>query len=279
MLCARALFTMETVITPELQEKLSDLSKYKPSSNDGKNFIAPFLVLFQKFLGMLEFKLDQFKKDMLDTCLVKDTEIATLHQEVRAKQKQITDLEHKIDDSDQYIRRETLIFSGETLPVVREVEDCADIVCKLITEKLGDLHVQPTDISIAHRLGPKPAGRPDRRSIVAKFVRRSVKYQILNASRSRKPPGLFVNESLTKPRQTITSALRNAKRQFPDKISGYSTTDGSIFVWVKPPLPSAPGAKNFRVSVNTMEKLEQFCQKKFNLPAANFITANGPRQN
>ena len=110
--------------------------------------------------------------------------------------------------------------------------------------KLGaETSVAPTDVSIAHRLGPKPTGSVDRRSIIVRFCRRKLKYTILNKARTTKPAGLFVNESLTPTRQKITSAIRRAKREHPDVISGYETIDGNIYLYVKPPNPDAAGAK------------------------------------
>ena len=43
---------------------------------------------------------------------------------------------------------------------------------------------------------------------------------MLAAARRVKPDGLFLNESLTPQRQSISFALRNAKRQHPDIVSG-----------------------------------------------------------
>ena len=141
-----------------------------------------------------------------------------------------------------------------------------------IQNKLGEKTVvMPTDISIAHRLGPKPVNGTDRRNIIARFCRRSLKYKVLNKARQAKPENFYISESLTPTRQTITRVVRKAKTEFPAIVSGYNTVDGSIYVWVKPPNPDAPNARNSRTLINTMEKLEEFCQRNFQLSVAHFL--------
>ena len=268
---------MDNLISNELSDKLSELKEQRFSSNDGKNILLPFIEVFQAFLDTLQLKFDKFKQEMTTAHLEKDKLIKNLHAEISSKKKTISQLEHKLDDQDQYVRRETLIFSGDSIPIVAgNDENCTLIICNLVNQKLSSegLNIEPKDLSIAHRLGPKPTSRQDRRSIIAKFCRRSIKYQILKAARTKKVENFFVSESLTPPRQTITRVLRKTKRDYPDIVSGYSTNDGSISVWVKPPNPQAAGARNSRVTLNTLEKLEQFCQRNFSRPYSDFILAN-----
>ena len=129
----------------------------------------------------------------------------------------------------------------------------------------------PAEISIAHRLGSKPTSGTDKRSIIARFCRRKSKYDVLNAARKNKPTDLYVAESLTPTKQKITQALHKAKKMFPAKISGYTTIDGTVYAWIAPPNPSAPGAQNSRVKVNNMDRLEKLFQDILNLPVAHFL--------
>ena len=158
---------------------------------------------------------------MIETNAQKNHEITLLKADITAKINQISKMEAKLDEQDQYVRRESLIFSGESVPAWKQTEDCTDIITNLVGDKLGaDISITSKDVSVAHRLGPKPARTPDRRSIIIRFCRRNLKYEILNKARSSKPSGLFINESLTPTRQKVTSAIRKAKREFPDVISG-----------------------------------------------------------
>ena len=86
-----------------------------------------------------------------------------------------------------------------------------------------------------------------------------------------KPSKFFVNEFLTPARQTISYVLRKAKKEFPHVISGSTSFDGKVFVWVKPPNPDAPRARDLRVEVSSHSKLMDFCTKTLEKPLSHFI--------
>ena len=210
-----------------------------------------------------------------ETAARKTAENSLLKEELTKKTKKIAELEAQLDEQDQYVRRESLVFSGDSIPVCKPAENCIEIVSKLVAEKLGpDLKISPNDVSVAHRLGKKPATAVDRRNIIVRFCRRNLKYDIINNARKAKPSGLFINESLTPVRQRITSAIRAAKRKFPDVISGYNTVDGNIFLYIKPPNPQAPGARNTRMAVKTMQTLDDFCRRTFKHPVTHFLQSS-----
>ena len=261
------------MLSDELNSQLLQLLSARPSSNDGKNIFAPFLTIFQEFLESLTCKFDEFKTEMLAISSAKDEEISVLRNEISTKDTMITSLKNQLDSQDQYVRRESLVFSGSCLPAWKKDENCNELMCRLIPEKLGtDIVVNPSDISIAHRLGPKPRpGKEDRRSIIVRFCRRNLKYTIINKSRSAKRKDFYVNESLTPTRLKIVRSLKKAKLDHPNIMSGYQTVDGSIFVWVKPPNPDAEGASCSRVKINTIEELEVFCQRNFEQPASHYF--------
>ena len=170
------------------------------------------------------------------------------------------------------------MFSGDCIPAHTQSEDCTNIIRKIVHDKLGtEISITPMDVSIAHRLGPKPNSTVDKRSIIVRFCRRKLKYEVLNKARRSKPTGLFVNESLTPTRQKITSAIRKAKKEYPGIISGYETIDGNIHMYVKPPNPAAAGAKNSRIAMNTLKKLDEFCRKSFKKPVTHFLESTKPR--
>ena len=264
---------MKLLLSPEQKSKLDEFMVCKTSTQDGKNILLPFITLFQDFLATLETKFEDFKKDMFVAGKAKDEQIAKLQAEVAVNKKTISKLEEGLDEQCQYSRRESLLFSGDSVPPSTPGENCIDVICKLVPKLGAGITIAPHEISIAHRLGPKPASSIDRRSIIVRFTRRTTKYNLLSLARKQKPKDLYVNENLTAPRQTITRVLRKAKRDYPNKISGYTTVDGSINVWVKPPNPDAPNSK---VTINTLARLENFCLKEFGLPATSFIAPRGP---
>lgn len=261
------------MITDELVCKLNSLQSIRASSNDGKNIVTPLLEIFQEFLTSLTNQFDKFKDDMLAITKSKDDEIRELINETKAKDQTIITLRNQIDSQDQYVRRETLVFSGDSIPTSRKGEDCLDMICKLIPDKLGaDITVTPNDISVAHRLGPKPkAPQEDRRSIIVRFCRRNLKYAVLNKSRKAKRKDFHANESLSPTRLKIVRSLKKCKIDHPNIISGYQTVDGSIYVWVKPPNPEAEGATCSRVKINTPEEFDEFCLRNFQSPASTFF--------
>ena len=195
--------------------------------------------------------------DMID---VKNAAIELLQSEVTSLKGRVAKLEDKIDDSDAYERRDTVLFSGEGLPAGSPTENLPAIICGLVKEKLK-FSIAPGDISTAHRLGKKPlTQQPDRRKIVVKFCRRDVKKDILFASRQLKP-NFYVNESLTPVRNTIMFTLRKIRREHEDTVRGSSSTDGRVFVWVPPPVGAPPAARNAKLPINSLAQLEEFTKK------------------
>ena len=269
--CVLLCSAMAALIPDDLHTQFAELKGIRPSSNDGRNIVAPFLELFSTFLSHLDEKFEAHKRDMAAACQGKDNKIDELEALVVAQRKVITNLEEKLEDQCQYSRRESLVFSGQNVPAHQLNEDCIEIACNLVSSKIDqDLHLTPKDISIAHRLGKKPTSGTDRRSIVVRFCRRKMKYDVLDKAKRTKPQGMFVSESLTPNKQKIVSVIRNAKFKHPDVISGYSTSDGTIFMWVKPPNPNAPGAKNSRMTIDSMEKMDKFCMDNFQQPASHY---------
>ena len=253
--------------------ELVDLLNYKATSNDGKHVMAPFMRIFDDFLKQIDLKFEEFRGELRSISEKKDEKIGSLETEVECLKKLLTAQDDKHDELNQYGRRESLVFSGDSVPGGSD-RDCVQVVCDLISTKLPGLagQITPDQISIAHRLGPKPNNtEPDRRKIIARFCRRSDKYRVLHTARKSKPDKFFVSENLTPTRQKILRAIGKAKKEHPGIISGSSTNDGSIHVWVKPPNASAPGARNSKITINTMDTLEKFFQRTFQRSATYYL--------
>ena len=127
-------------------------------------------------------------------------------------------------------------------------------------------------MSVAHRLGKKPATQaPDRRNLIAKFCRRDIKHDLLKACRAMKPPNLFINESLTKTRNTALFGLRQARKKYPKVVAGCGSTDGRVYAWIKPPNSDAENAKNTRICINSRDKFETFCNDTLKCQSSDLI--------
>ena len=164
-----------------------------------------------------------------------------------------------IDDSIAYELRDTLVFSGESLPEFTTGENTSNMVTALVKEKLK-LNIASSDISVSHRLGKKLVGQQrDKRSIIAKFCRRDIKNDVLIQCRRSKPAGFYTNERLTPVRNTILYILRKMKRETNSRLISCSTIDGKVCAWVKPAINSPPSVPSTKMIINTHEKLQDFC--------------------
>ena len=244
------------------------LSDLKPTTNDGKSFKPAILAAFQEFQKKFMDMFADLRKEFEELCQEQDQKICALTSEVSQLKKHVSKLEEKIDDQEAYERRDTLILSGNAVPVHSVGENCAN-VAKEIIQKEFQLVVSSNDISVSHRLGRKPTNqRPDKRNIIIKFCRRDTKSDVLAASRRVKSPNLYANESLTPTRQSISYALRKAKREFPEIINGTSTSDGKVYAFLK---SSNPAARDTRILINSYESLDKFCVSTLNQPMVRFL--------
>ena len=207
----------------------------------------------------LEMKFGSIFEKFEDTLNAKDKKIDELNDELLILRKRISLLEDRIDDNEAYERRDTVVVSGDEVPVATDSEDSARIVAKLIKDKIN-LNINLSDISVAHRMGNKPLSQaPDKRKIIIKLCRRETKQELLKACRTVKPRNLFISESLTRVRGTALFGLRQAKKKYPDVIAGCGSYDVKVYAWVKPPNVNAPNARNTKISVNSKEKFRDLC--------------------
>ena len=242
-------------------------SSISPTTNDCKKLIPALKTLFESMQMNFEQMFSDFKSEFFAEIRKKDEEIAELRSEVSSLKTIVNKLEDQLDDNDAYERRDTLIFSGSSLPNFQQNENCPDLLRNIIKDNLN-IVLPPDGISACHRLGSKSASqRPDTRPIIAKFCQRSTKNDILSAARKLRRPQFFANESLTPPRQTIAYVLREAKKEFPNIISGCSTRDGHVCVWMKPPNPDARAVRH---NINNKKHLEDFCRGTLKKPLSYF---------
>ena len=191
----------------------------------------------------------------------KDDSIKLLSEELLLVRKEMSKIKGDIDDSIAYELRDTLVFSGESLPECTTGENTSNMVAALVKEKLK-LNISSSDISVSHRLGKKLVGQQkDKRSIIAKFCRRDIKNDVLIQCRRSKPAGFYTNERLTPVRNTILYTLRKMKRETNSRLTSCSTFDGKVCAWVKPAINSSPSlpVPSTDMIIYIHEKLEEFC--------------------
>lgn len=183
---------------------------------------------------------------LMDNALFKDSLLASLG--ITALHKQVKQLETRLDDMEQYSRRNCLKLRG----IPEEENECTDDhVIHACNDLLGVM-VTRDDISRSHRVGPKNKKYP--RDIIVRFISyrtRAAVYQarftlfrkeLDSSTDSRSTPTgkreshsadpsvnkLYINEALTKARSLVfTKALYLKKQKI---ISGTWTSDGRIVI-------------------------------------------------
>ena len=88
------------------------------------------------------------------------------------------------------------------------------------------------------------------------------KQDIKAAFRSVKPPGIYSNDDLTPLRAKLLYLLRRARPMAGGKLVACGSTNGSVYALIKPPDSTA---RNQRLIVNTMDKLESLCERALNI--------------
>ena len=63
---------MEDLLSTDNLAKLAEFKGLKPTTQDGKNVLLPFISIFQEFLVTLQAKFDTFKEEMLESSKCKD---------------------------------------------------------------------------------------------------------------------------------------------------------------------------------------------------------------
>ena len=168
----------------------------------------------QKFISDNHDDLSKSYKDIILTNKQQNQEIKQLNKQAENLQKRSSDEEMKMDELEQYDRRQNLEFQGVPLT---EKEDATQIILDL-SEKL-EVSLKKDDISIAHRLPQRQ--RPGRTrsssikrhpTIIVRFVSRLIRNQVY-ANRYKAKyikdfpvegmEKLYVNENLTQRRKKL----------------------------------------------------------------------------
>ncbi|KAJ4448673.1 hypothetical protein ANN_00063 [Periplaneta americana] len=147
--------------------------------------------------------------------------IQDLKQTIEQRDRKIGELERKVDDLEQYQRRQCVRIFG----IEEEVGENTDkLVVELATNIGVELKVE--DIDRSHRVGRTTSdGRP--RPIIVKFCSYRKRSEVFFNKKRLKGSGMTLREDLTKVRHGL---LREAIGKFG--VSSVWTIDGVIFVKV-----------------------------------------------
>ena len=175
-------------------------------------------------------KISDDLKKLREEIKARDKEISELKTEVKELREEINDIKTQVNAQDAYNRRESLIMSGPPIPKEETGENTTSIVLKLIKQHLS-IDLSATDISVSHRIGKKTTDNQER-PIIFKLVRRSIKYDLLDACLIKKPE-LYINESLSPQRMKILKAVLAIRKDHVAKFKQCYTSEGRIVVKLK----------------------------------------------
>ena len=237
----------ESINLDQLSSKLSE---------EGKMIVA-----------IIQHEFSIMKADLQATIESKNEEISDLKEEVNNLRKELNTVKLMVDDADAYERKDTIIISGDQVPLVTQGENCSEIVKDLISSELR-ISMSAESMSTVHRLGRKPANQaPDRRSLIVKLVRRDLKRELILASRNQpKPAKLFIQESLTPTRKSLLFGLRQMKRS--NLIKGCNSYEGRIYAYTA---PTDGATRDTRHLISCYDDLVKFCRQYVKQPLEIFL--------
>lgn len=146
--------------------------------------------------------------------------ISELKSALVKRDEKIEALEAKVDELEQYQRRQCLrIFGVEE----QEAEDTDKLVME-VGKRIG-VDVNIMDIDRSHRIGRRDVGNDRPRPIIVKFVSYRKRSEVFKNKRLLKKTGVTIREDLTRIRHNI---LKEAITKFG--VNNVWTQDGVIIV-------------------------------------------------
>ena len=162
------------------------------------------------------------EKPFIDSGLASDggltsnlqSEIANLTEKIEILEEKMNNLEtlvynidFDLDCLEQYSRRNCLLLHGSNerdLSCLSNYNDFEKHIVNVINNHTG-CSIEASDIDITHVM---PNGKNDKRSVIIKFVRRSVRNAVFSAKRAFKDTKYMITESLTKRRKNLLNEAR-----------------------------------------------------------------------
>jgi len=224
----------------------------------GKIMQASIDEALSKKLDTLSQAIDGLQKELKQ----RNEQVASLTKQNADLKSQVHNQTQHIERLETYNRQENLIIQGLPISYAQategncaggadgeETEHSADTEAKFVTfcgEKLG-LKIQPTDISICHRL-PKPV-KQQFPPVIVRFTNRKARAAVLAARKKLRGADcqVYINEHLTRSTATLFSHARKLVKD--SKLSRAWTKNGQVMV-------RAPDGHTSRI--NTQDDLDIF---------------------
>ena len=269
---------------PSKDPIFAQLSSIKTSLSPNNQQLVPTLIklfgdLHGKMLTAFETKLDdavsRINEKFAGIIGEKDAKINELLATNSDLRDQIANLDETLDAQNAYSRKDTVIISG-ALPEFVPDESTHTVVRELLATKFPSITLEEKDISVAHRLQPKKPradGSTPPPNIVLKLVRRSMKLQLIKASRDQHkdaPNKTFINESLTRQRTSVLQKLVKLKKEHK-VVKGVTSIEGEVYAFLEHPAVAGGATaggrhRDTRHRVNTQAQLQKFCIEHLKKP-------------
>ena len=169
----------------------------------------------------------------------KTTEESIKRQGETVQQQQLL-LNSQNDQLEQYSRRWSIrvkgLGEGDLSGLECDAEETNEQQVNKIIKLVGasGVTIQPTDISICHRVGPKvrDGQRIRKRHVICRFISRTTKASVINNARNLKSSdefkGVYINEDLTRLRAGLFATCRRTAG-----VDKAITRDGKIICYMK----------------------------------------------
>ena len=253
------------------KEKLaSELNPNKRARNDS-TILSGNLSKLNDLLDSISSDETSFKQAIaliLNKDVFKNAIAGVLVPEVTALRREVITLKSKVDDMEQYTRRNCLKITG----VPEEPNDNTDVLVMnvinnfVLKEKEEKITIK--DISRSHRVGKsRPKNRP--RDIIVKFVSyrdRALVYgnkrnlKAYNNNPTKKTDPIYINEALTQTRSELFRKTRELVKS--RKLHSCWTFDGRIYAKLH-------GVHGRKIIISSVDDLDQFLDEEDDDPDKN----------
>ena len=197
---------------------------------------------------------------VLEEVKARDARLEKCELDNAALKKKVHELEGRLDDVENSNRGKNLILSGKTLSVLTS-DNLANSVAQLLNSKIH-YELSPNSILSVSRIGSRPTTQsPDYRNVMLKLHDGSIKHDIQSACRTVRPPDFYANDDLTPHRANLLYLLRQAKRKAGSKLVSCGSVNGSVYALIKPD----SAARNQRVYIRSMDRLESLCSRELGI--------------
>ena len=199
---------VELLLKVQQQAFDASLKHLVDSFNEQKNELKSQIECFRSELSELK-KVSNSKQVLIDSL---STKIEELEISIEGNKFDAKPINKRLDTLEDFSRRNNLRFDGIEETPGENWEIVAEKVRRIVKEKVG--LEKEVEIERAHRVGQRNSEKP--RTIVAKFLRFTVRQDILRNCAKLKGTNIYVNEDLCEvslnKRKEQLEELREARR-------------------------------------------------------------------